>query len=119
MNLKCAMAFCLYIVTTNIVSAQSVIVTGLGASSCQKYIIDTVGNEYNEKLYFAWAQGFMNGALVRAPIGVDTNVNLAPNGFSVPMQMIYLKEWCKVNIDSDFSDASFALFNKLRSHNPR
>lgn len=99
--------------------AQTVKITGLGASTCQKFIDDTRGNETNEKTYFAWSQGFMNGALVRAPVGVDNNLDLIPDRFPIAAQMSFLKDWCRINTSSDFSDASFALFKELRSHTPK
>lgn len=100
-------------------AAQSVKITGLGASNCAKYIDDIGENEVSEKLYFAWAQGFMNGALVRAPAGVDDNLDLIPRTFPVPEQMSFLKNWCRSYRDADFSDASFALFKELRAQIPR
>ena len=99
--------------------AQNVKITGLGASKCEKYIDDTNANENAEKTYFAWAQGFMNGALVRAPAGVDDNLDLLPPNFPVAAQMSYLKNWCGRNRDADFSDASFALFKELRGKLPK
>lgn len=98
---------------------QTVKITGLGASNCKKYIDDTSVNETNAKTYFAWAQGFMNGALVRAPVGVDNNLDLIPVSFPIAAQMSFLQDWCKINTNSDFSDASFALFKELRSHAPK
>jgi len=99
--------------------AQTVKITGLGASKCAKYIDDISGNETSEKTYFAWAQGFMNGALVRAPAGIDDNLDLIPHSFPVASQMSFLKKWCKSYSDSDFSDASFALFKELRAQVPK
>lgn len=100
-------------------TAQNVKITGLGASTCSKYLADVEWNENAEKTYFAWAQGFMNGALVRAPTGVDDNLNLIPDSFLVPEQMYFLKNWCRSSRDSDFSDASFALFKELRLRMPK
>ncbi len=100
-------------------ASQNVKITGLGASSCMKYLADIDSNETVEKMYFAWAQGFMNGALVRAPAGVDDNLNLVPDNFLVLEQMSFLKNWCRSSRGSDFSDASFALFKELRSRMPK
>ena len=99
--------------------AQNVKIVGLGASRCDKFISDTQGNDVSEKQYFAWAQGFMNGALVRAPVGVDDGLDLLPQTFPVQNQMAYLKSWCDKNRNSDFSDASFALFKGLRAQMPK
>lgn len=103
------------ILFSSISIAQNVKIVGLGASKCDKFISDTQGNDATEKQYFAWAQGFMNGALVRAPAGVDDGLDLLPQKFAVLSQMIYLKNWCLANQNSDFSDASFALFKELRA----
>lgn len=100
-------------------TAQNVKITGLGASTCIKYLTDVDSNENAEKIYFAWAQGFMNGALVRAPAGVDDNLNLVPDNFLVIEQMSFLKNWCSSSRGSDFSYASFALFKELRSRMPK
>lgn len=104
---------------TDLAIAQNVKITGLGASKCTKYIDDIAGNETSEKIYFSWAQGFMNGALVRAPAGVDDNLDLIPRSFPVVDQMSFLKNWCGSNRDNDFSDASFALFKELRAKMPK
>ena len=104
---------------THISVAQNVKITGLGASNCAKYINDIESNETSEKTYFAWAQGFMNGALVRAPAGIDDNLDLIPRSFPVVDQMSFLKNWCRSNRDSDFSNASFALFKELRAQMPK
>jgi len=103
----------------NTAAAQNVKITGLGASNCVKYMNDIDGNEAAEKTYFAWAQGFMNGALVRAPAGIDDNLDLIPRSFPVVDQMSFLKNWCGSNHDNDFSDASLALFKELRAKMPK
>ncbi len=119
MNKIHLMIFLMSIFFIDIVVAQNVKITGLGASNCAKYINDIDGNETSEKTYFAWAQGFMNGALVRAPAGVDDNLDLIPRSFAVVDQMSFLRNWCRSNRDSDFSDASFALFKELRAQMPK
>lgn len=99
--------------------SQSVKIVGLGASSCGKYISD-IDKEYEiNKQYLAWAQGFMNGALVRAPAGVDDGLDLLPESFPVRNQLEFLREWCANNLQSDFSDASFNLFKDIRSRQGR
>lgn len=107
------------ICTINVLSSQNVKITGLGASKCGKYIDDVDLTETSEKIYFAWAQGFMNGALVRAPAGVDDDLDLIPPSFPIDKQMSFLRTWCKFNSDGDFSDAAFALFKELRAQIPK
>lgn len=74
--------------------SQSVKIVGLGASSCSKYIADIDKESEINKQYLAWAQGFMNGALVRAPAGIDDGLDLLPESFPVPNQLEFLREWC-------------------------
>lgn len=94
--------------------SQSVKIVGLGASSCSKYLRDIGEDAEINKQYLAWAQGFMNGALVRAPTGVDDGLDLLPVTFPIIKQVEFLKTWCSQNTQSDFSDASFNLFKDIR-----
>jgi hypothetical protein len=59
--------------------------------------------------------GFYERALVRAPAGVDENLDLIPSRFPIVEQMSFVKNWCRSNRDHDFSDAAFALFKVLRA----
>ena len=49
--------------------AQMVKVVGIGASSCAQFNEEVAGSPSAERDYFAWAQGFMSGVLLRAPTG--------------------------------------------------
>lgn len=95
--------------------SQTVKIVGLGASSCSKYLADIQKDVELNKQYLAWAQGFMNGVLVRAPAGIDDGLDLLPEAAPVQKQIEFLQDWCVRNVKSDFSDASFNLFKDIRS----
>lgn len=61
--------------------AQSVKIVGIGASTCHDFLREIAGRPDVEKNFFAWAQGYMSGLLIRAPAGKDENLDLTPPAF--------------------------------------
>lgn len=49
--------------------AQSVKIVGIGAATCRDFLGEIQGRPDVEKNFFAWAQGYMSGLLIRAPAG--------------------------------------------------
>ena len=81
--------------------AQSVKVVGIGSSSCVRFKQDITENPAIERDYFAWAQGFMSGALIRAPKGVDDDLDLSPPSFALLNQIDFLRMFCAEHPDQD------------------
>lgn len=95
--------------------AQSVKIVGIGASSCQYFLRETSGKPDVEKNFFAWAQGYMSGLLLRAPPGKDEDLDLAPDVYPLLKQAEFLRSFCTRNPDSDFSDGVNDLYRTLRA----
>lgn len=94
--------------------AQTAKIVGLGASTCADFHREIAGSPGVERDYFAWAQGFMSGALIRAPKGVDEGVDLSPRSFALSEQAGFLRRFCRDYPDQDFMDAVRALYHRLR-----
>lgn len=95
--------------------AQSVKIVGIGASSCQYFLRETNGKPEIEKNFFAWAQGYMSGLLLRAPPGKDEDLDLAPDAYPLLKQAEFLRSYCTRNLDADFSDGVNDLYRTLRA----
>jgi len=95
--------------------AQSVKIVGIGASSCQYFLRETNGKPEVEKNFFAWAQGYMSGLLLRAPPGKDEDLDLAPDVYPLLKQAEFLRSFCTRNPDADFSDGVNDLYRTLRA----
>ena len=66
-------------------------------SSCARFNEESARSPNTERDYFAWAQGFMSGVLLRAPRGQDETLDLAPPSFSLGKQAAFLREFCSKN----------------------
>ncbi len=95
--------------------AQTVKIVGIGASSCQYFLRETNGKPEAEKNFFAWAQGYMSGLLLRAPPGKDEDLDLAPDAYPLLKQAEFLRSFCTRNPDADFSDGVNDLYRTLRA----
>jgi hypothetical protein len=95
--------------------AQMVKLVGIGASSCAVYVSSTHERNDVEKNYLAWAQGFMSGLLIRAPVGIDEHLDLEPQAMPLPRQNKFLHDYCEQNLSDDFIDAAQALYKLLRA----
>ena len=95
--------------------AQSVKIVGIGASSCQFFLRETSGRPEVEKNFFAWAQGYMSGLLLRAPPGKDEDLDLEPAVYPLLKQARFLRDFCTRNPDADFSDGVNDLYRTLRA----
>ena len=94
--------------------AQGVKVVGIGSSSCMRFKQDIAENPAVERDYFAWAQGFMSGALIRAPKGIDDDLDLSPPSFPLLKQVDFLRAFCADHPDRDYLDAARALYRSMR-----
>ena len=95
--------------------AQTAKIVGHGASSCAKFNEESQGNPALEREYFAWAQGFMSGALMRAPQGVDEDLDLLQGDLTAADQMRFLADFCLRNAGEDYMDAARTLYRQLRN----
>ena len=94
--------------------AQTAKIVGLGASTCAQFNREVEDSPALQRDYFAWAQGFMSGALIRAPQGVDEGLDLSPPSFPLLQQVDFLRTFCTQNPDKDYMDAARALYRRLR-----
>ena len=95
--------------------AQGVKIVGIGSGSCKQFLEEINGNRDVERNYFAWAQGYMNGILLRAPAGVDEDLDLTPPTFPIAKQAQYLRMFCANQMDKDFADGVQELYKALRN----
>lgn len=107
-------AMVLGILSSGPVTAETVKIVGLGASTCARFNQEIIENPVLQRDYFAWTQGFMSGALIRAPQGVDEGLDLTPPSFPLQEQVDFLRAFCAKNQDQDFMDAARALYHRLR-----
>jgi hypothetical protein len=96
------------------VHAQTVNIVGIGAASCAHFNEEIARNPRAERDYLAWAQGFMSGALLRAPKGVDEDLDLLPPAFPLDKQAAFLRAFCAERATQDYSDAVHALYQRLK-----
>ena len=94
--------------------AQTAKIVGIGASSCLVFDREIGVSPAIERDYVAWAQGFMSGALFRAPAGIDEGLDLAPPSFPLQEQAAFLRAFCGRYPEKDFMDAVRALYHRLR-----
>jgi hypothetical protein len=97
--------------------AQTVKLVGLGTSTCKQFNQEVEQNFRVQEKYFAWAQGFMSAALLRAPPGVDEGVDLHPPTFPVRQQVEILRRFCADYPDKRYSDGVIDLYRLLRGKN--
>ena len=96
-------------------NAQQIKIVGIGAANCPQFLRDIAGNTAVERDYFAWAQGYMSGLLIRAPAGNDESLDLTPAHFSLLKQAAFLRAYCAAHVDEYFSDAANELYRTLRA----
>lgn len=95
--------------------AQALKIVGIGASTCARFNELIGRNPPTERDYVAWAQGFMSGVLIRAPKGVDENLDLLPPTFPLQKQADFLRNFCRNNPNRDYSDGVLDLYRLLRN----
>ena len=110
---------CIFIIVStnlivNLAFGQSAKIVGIGSASCEQFILEVSKTPTSERDYFHWAQGFMSGALIRAPTGVDEGIDLIPKEFPLERQINLINNFCKNNVDKDYMDAAHALYRRLR-----
>ena len=89
-------------------------VVGIGAVSCQQYLDMVRASPPSERDFIAWAQGYMSGLLIRAPAGIDENLDLLPPTYPLQKQADFLQAFCSRAGDAGFTDAVQALYRTLR-----
>lgn len=108
-----------FIFAATCAQAQTAKIVGIGASSCAHFNEETIRRPSTERDYFAWAQGFMSGVLLRAPLGQDEKLDLAPPSFSLRQQAAFLREFCSRNTSQSYADAVLELYLRLRGPEAR
>ncbi|MEA1831997.1 hypothetical protein U8607_07855 [Methylobacterium durans] len=103
---------CLAIVTE--VQAQATKIVVIGATTRERFNQEIAERPVAERDYFAWAQGFMSAALIRAPDGVDKDLDLAPPSMPLNAQADFIRAYCVKNPEQDDMDAVHALYRRLR-----
>lgn len=99
--------------------AQMAKIVGIGASSCAHFNEEIARNPRTERDYFAWAQGYMSGVLMRAPLGVDEKLDLAPPSFPLQEQAAFLRKFCSNGLSQAYADAVLELYLRLRGPETR
>jgi hypothetical protein len=97
------------------VQAQTAKIVGIGVASCSVFSREAAETTSAERDYLAWAQGFMSGALMRAPLGVDEGIDLLPPAFPLRAQADFLRSFCRDHPDKDYVDAVHELYRHLRA----
>lgn len=96
-------------------NAQQIKIVGIGAANCPQFLRDIANNTVVERDYFAWAQGYMSGLLIRAPAGKDEGLDLTPGHFPLLKQAAFLRAYCAAHVDEYFTDAANELYRTLRA----
>ena len=94
--------------------AQTTKIAGTGAVSCGTFLKDIAMNPISEREYYSWAQGYMSGILVRAPAGIDDNLDLIARAFPVIRQLQFFRDYCAARPDHSYADAAESLYKRLR-----
>ena len=95
-------------------AAETAKITGIGAVRCAVFNQEIRPNDRVQRDYFAWAQGYMSGLLMRAPSGVDEGLELNPPASRFGLQIEFLRRFCASYPEKDYSDGALALYRVLR-----
>ena len=95
-------------------AVKAIKTVGPGNTGCRQYLLDLAKNPQNQRVYFAWVQGLMSGVLIRAPPGIDENVDLLPAEFAETQQVRLIGEFCNSQPDADLFDATRLLYRRLK-----
>lgn len=101
--------------TSSATKAETVRIVGIGAASCTQFNQEIAQKPAVERDYLAWAQGFMSGALMRAPQGVDETLDLLPPSFPLQQQADFLRAFCAQNPNEAYMDAVHTLYQRLKA----
>ena len=93
--------------------AQTAQIVGTGAVSCGQFgqAVDSDPDAIRE--YFAWAQGYMSGVMIRSPAGVDDALDISSNSMPIIEQMNFIRIYCMSHRDREYADAIQALYHVL------
>jgi hypothetical protein len=94
-------------------SAQPVEIAGIGVTRCHDFIQQVGRDPAVEGDYFAWAQGFMSGVLLRGRPGQDESLKLVPSQLPPEQQRQFLLDYCKHNPLRYYFHATAALYQRL------
>jgi hypothetical protein len=108
-----------FIFAATCAQAQTAKIVGIGASSCAHFNEEIARSPSTQRDYFAWAQGFMSGVLLRAPLGQDETLDLTPPSFPLQKQAAFLREFCSKLPNQSYADAVLELYLRLRGPESR
>jgi hypothetical protein len=94
-------------------SAQPVEIAGVGVTRCHEFNQQVDRDPAVEDYYFAWAQGFMSGVLLRGRPGQDESLTLVPSQLPPEQQRQFLRDYCKRNPLRYYFHATAALYQRL------
>ena len=94
-------------------SAQTAKIVGTGAIGCDGFTRAIDARPEAVREYFAWAQGYMSGALLRTEVGVDDGLDLSSRAMPIQTQIVFLQRYCGLHADRDFADAVHELYRNL------
>ena len=91
---------------------ETVVIIGTGSGTCASFLEDIATRPQSQGEYFSWAQGYMSGLLIRAPVGETVDLN--PPVLPLAKQVIFLHMFCTQNSDARFADGVEFLYKLLR-----
>ena len=90
---------------------SAIILAGVGAASCKKFIADTEDDESFRTAYFFWAQGFLSGLNYKYFLNWATATNLS----DYAAMKIWIENHCKENPLDSYGVATEKLWHALRA----
>ena len=109
-----ALAFCL-MAGMAAAGEETVVIIGTGSGTCASFLEDIRDRPQSQGEYFSWAQGYMSGLLIRAPVGETVDLN--PAVLPLAKQAIFLHMFCTQKPDARFADGVEFLYKLLRQPN--
>ena len=100
-----AMAF----MTTGVVSAQTNMITGVGANSCNQFLESTSKQPATDIIYISWMQGYLTAFNAIAAFQKRSQL-LVPDGNELKKSLAQL---CANNLKLDIYEASTIIMGKL------
>ena len=89
-------------------------IVGHGAARCSEFLQEYARDPGAERIYFAWAQGYMSAILLSRPAGVDHDLSLRPAVFPLRKQLSFVRAYCTEQPHQGYADAVQALYLYLR-----
>jgi len=98
------------LVTNTAASDDKIVVAGVGANSCGKFIAETKDDETFRAAYFYWAQGFLSGLNYKYGLSPEFATDLADYN----ALMLWVDNYCEENPLDLYGVAAIKLWHELR-----